>query len=293
MKPIRFTRALTTLLTVLVLLSLGSTQAIYDKSTTSFAKDRKHAILAANEPLLPSVATLKALSLGNRSALADYIWIQTIQYFGGGSAYAHYPALGGMLDTVTQLDPKFAFPYEFSLIVLPFMNQAEKARDIGERGQVEVPGNGLQTFYLASVYQLNLHDYKKAAFYYEKAAKEPDAPNSASQLAGVSLAKVNDTLNDREVALDFWKTVYENATSDSEKERAKNWFEHMQIVYSLELAAQQYKTEHGSYPDSLQTLVDRRYISSIPKSPINRVLEYHADTGKISFDQLASDDESE
>lgn len=289
MTLIRPTRLLIWFLSLLTLASVVSAQAIYDRSTTTFAKDRKHAILAASEPLVPSSSTLKAVSLGYTSALADYLWLQTIQYFGGGSAYGKYPALGGMIDTITTLDPKFEYPYEFGLVVLPFMDAADKAVAIGERGQKELPGNGLLTYYLASVYHLNLKDYKKASALYDKASQEPGAPGAAKELAGVTLSQINESVNDRLVAITFWKTVYENATSDSEKERAKNWFTHMQIVYSLELASDQYKKDKGHYPASLQTLVEDRYISQVPVSPINRLFDLNPATGRVTWNRLASD----
>jgi tetratricopeptide (TPR) repeat protein len=289
MKTIKSTRSLTWFLSLFTLLSLVSTQTVYDKYTTDFKKQRSHAVLEASEPLIPSATTLKAVSLGFNSAVADYIWLQTIQYFGGGSAYGQYPALGGMLNTITQVDPKFEYPYEFGLVALPFMNSADKAISLGERAQQYFPDNGLLTFYLATVYHINLKDYKKAGELYEKAAKETGAPPAAAQLAGVAFAKVSDTLSDRLVAITYWQTVYEHATSDSEKERAKNWFTHMQIVYSLELAISQYKGDHGQYPASLDALVKERYISQIPVSPINRLFDYDVSTGKVSFNRVASD----
>lgn len=289
MDTIRPSRGLIWFLSLLTLASLVSVQAVYDQAGSAFKKDRQHAILQAREPLVPSASTLGALSLGFKSAVADYLWIQTIQYFGGGSAYGQYPALGGMLDTITKLDPKFEYPSEFALVALPFMNGTQKAIEIGERAQINIPGNGLLTYYLASVYHINLKNYKKAGELYEKASKEPGAPSAASQLAGVAFAKVSDSLSDRVVAISFWQTVYEHATSDSEKERAKNWFTHMQIVYSLELAAQQYKNDHGQYPASLDAMVQEHYLSQIPTSPINRIFDYDAKTGKVSFERLATD----
>src|ERR1044072_7806969 len=151
-RTLTLSRPLIWLLTIATLISVASAQSVYDRTTAQFKKERTRAILVASEPLLPSTTTLKNVSLGFRSALADWLWVQAIQYFGGGGANSKYPALQGMLDTITPLDPQFEYPYEFALVVLPFMDGAQKALEIGERAQTELPGHGRLTFYLASVY---------------------------------------------------------------------------------------------------------------------------------------------
>ena len=172
------------------------------------------------------------------------------QYFGGGTPYGTFAALPKLLDTITQLDPQFEYPYEFALTVLPFTGGTSTAVTLGERAQTALPGNGLLTFYLASVYQINLKDYAASARLYQKAATEAGSPTAAQQLAGVSLARINNTLDDRLVALTFWKAAFDNAKNDDDRKRAKDWYEHLSIVYSLEQKIAEYKKQYGSFPRS-------------------------------------------
>jgi len=60
----------------------------------------------------------------------------------------------------------------------------------------------------------------------------------------------------------------------------------MQLVKSLEEVAQTFKQDTGRYPNTLQELVDKRYIKAIPDSPVQRVFTLDSQTGKVSFDEL-------
>ena len=275
-------------LVVLALISVSSAQGIYDTASAPFVKAKELSAIKLAEPALPSSKALTILSLGNTSALADLLWIDTIQYFGAGNPYQNYPSLGKLATTITDLDPKFEKPYEFSLVTLPFMGQSDTAVTLGLKAQTTIPNNGLLTYYLATVYHLNFKDYANAAKYYKLASTEPGAPGAAALLAATSLDQISNSLNDRLIAASFWQTVYENATNEDEKARAKSWYEQMQIVYSIELSASQYKTKYGSYPVSLDALVQTGYLSSVPVSPVNRKLSLDPQTGKVDFSQLAS-----
>jgi tetratricopeptide (TPR) repeat protein len=279
-------RGTTWLLTLLTMGSIAASQAMWDNASAGYHADVKLAAVKLAEPALPSLNTLKALSLNQGPVIADLLWLQTIQYFGQGNPYGKYPSLGSILNTITQLDPKFEYPYEFGMIVLPFMDQTPAAVNLGERAQTAIPNNGLLTFYLASVYHLNVKDFKRAGDLYSKASTQPGAPGAAQELAGVAYAAKSDSLGDRQVALAFWKAAFDNAKDDGGRDIAARWYAHMQIVYSLEVAAQSYKAAQGSYPQNIQDLKDAGYISVYPVSPINRLLILNPETGRIDFSKV-------
>ena len=267
--------------------SLISLQAGFDHSVQAFNHATERAVYYQDKPLIPSAKILSLLSINNQPAVADLLWLQTIQYFGGGSAYGDFPSLGKMVETVTQLDPKFSYPYEFGLVALPFMKQVDTAERLGLQAQKEIPGNGLLTYYLASLYHLNLKDYKKAADLYALAATQVGAPQGSRLLAAIAANQVTDSPDDRKSAIAFWETVIQNAHTDEEHDRAVAWWKQMQIVYSLEITAQQFKNTEGRFPATLQELVDKGYRDSIPDSPVNRVLTIDPTTGRVNFDKLA------
>lgn len=272
------------ILTLLGLAAIAGSQVAYDHSALGYKAIQKVRVTTFPDPLVPTEPALELLSLGDRPLVADILWLSTIQYFGSGNPYGKYAALAPMMDRVTRLDPKFEYPVEFSLIVLPYMDGTQTALQIGERAQANIPNDGLLTYYLASVYHLDAKDYKKAAFYYEKASHQPGAPAASKDLAGVALARVDDTLSDRLVALTFWQTVYANAKNADDQARAKGWIVEIQALYDIEKAASAYHDQHGAYPPDIKTLQNAGLLGELPPPRVD-FEGYTLDptTGKASY----------
>jgi hypothetical protein len=243
--------------------------------------------LSEREPLLPSSSLLKLFTLGSGTTLADLLWLSTIQYFGGGNANINYPSLSSYLTRITQADPLFVAPYQFGLVVLPFMNQTDTALMLGERAQQTLPGNGLLTYYHATNYHLYKRDYRKAAELYQKSSTQVGAPSAAKTLAGVSLSQLADSRNDRIVALSFWQTVYDSAEAEEDKERAGNWIVHLSMVIQIEEANKQYKAKTGHYTTSQEVLQKAGLLETVYTSPLKRVLEINSETGTVGFEKVS------
>lgn len=96
---------------------------------------------------LPSPEQTVALSLGYRSALADYIYSIKVLVSSGLHFEEHrrFTYVGNYIDTVNALDPKFRTPYIFADTLLTLqpvkarLQDYEKAREILERGMKERP----------------------------------------------------------------------------------------------------------------------------------------------------------
>ena len=273
------------LIPFLLLGAIAWTQNRYDISSHNLGLKEFQASLDLSDPLVPSPTALKIISLGRPEVAADILWLSTIQYFGSGRDFSAFKSFGSLLDRITQLDPRFEYPYEFGMVVLPYMNQSDQAITLGLRAQQALPNDGLLTYYLATIYHLNKHDYRNAAKYYQLATTEPGAPGAARTLAATALSKLDSSLNDRLVAMTFWQTVYENAKNPDDKDRAEKWFTQLSIVYNLEKAAQNFQEQKGRYPASLQELKDEGFIPGIPESPVGRQMILDPNTGKINFDR--------
>ena len=63
---------------------------------------------------LPSGKTVKKLSLGYSSLLADVYWTRAVQYFGASASVARkrYDLLAPLLNITTDLDPNLIVAYE-------------------------------------------------------------------------------------------------------------------------------------------------------------------------------------
>lgn len=275
------------LLSLLVIASLASLQALTDRASARTIAETRMAVFTNEQPLIPSLPILRLLSFNQEPLLADLLWLNMIQYFGSGSPYGTYPALGPFTERITDLDPRFASPYEFGQTVLPFMGQAETAERLGLKAREQLPENGFLTYLLATVYHLNIRDYKKAAEYYELAADLPGTPTAARQLAAVARRDEEQSQSrNREAAKIYWRDAIERARNDDELDRASRWLAHMEIVDSLEIAARQFKAKHNRFPATLEELKESGEISSVPTSPIYRKFVLEAD-GTINFEQAA------
>lgn len=274
-------------ITVLAIVGIVSTQVVFDRATPEYRATLRQTIRDTKDPLIPTLPVLKFVSMNDQPFIADWLWLQAVQYFGDASPKSEkglWPSLGKILNTVSELDSRFAYPERFALVVTPALGQADLAVQIGERGIAANPQDGLMAYYLAATYHLNLKDYKKAAFYYDLAATLPDSPTAAKSLAGVVRNQISDSVSDRLAAASFWEAVYKNSNSELEKERAARWYGHMLMIYEIEKAAETYRADHGTYPSTIQTMAETGYLPGTPKSPMDFTIEYHNQTGRISWD---------
>jgi tetratricopeptide (TPR) repeat protein len=277
-----------TLCGFLILGLAAQTQASYAVKTDTFRKEARKTLFNSGEPLLPRAEILHALSLGHPETVADLIWLQTIQYFGGGKPTGKYPSLPVSINRTTALDPRFAYPYEFGMIVMPYMDDkaagetafTEQALALGHKAREYIPHDGWLRYHLASIYMLNRKDYVAAAQYYKEAAEIPGSPGAAKILAGSALSKISGTSEERLAAIQYWTDIKErNADAKDVADLADRWIEHLNIVYTTEKAAATYKERTGRSPATTQELVDVKLLNELPTTSFRpNGLEFIPDT---------------
>ena len=230
--------------------------------------------------ILPSAPALRQIDLGFHRAVADIVWLSTIQYVGGGNPNAPYGSLYALLDTTVTLDPTFEYPYLFGGILLPWQGNPHQALDLLQRGSKQFPNNGLFPYNAGAVAKIHLKDNVAAAEFYRTAIGKENTPPAAALLAGVSLTNMDD----RAFALTWWKGLYESETNPTIKERARVWMTHLQLIIDLETVVARASAEgHTVY--SLSDLVTLHYLKAVPQSPLEVPLEYYPDTEKVEIDR--------
>src|SRR5260221_10983081 len=94
---------------------------------------------------LPSGKTVKRLSLGYHSLLADIYWTRAVQYFGGRHGQStRYDLLYPLLDIATDLDPQLIEAYQSGSVLLSppvpeGAGQGDKTVTLLEKGIRENP----------------------------------------------------------------------------------------------------------------------------------------------------------
>lgn len=172
----------------------------------------------------------RLFSFGARETIADLYWINLIQYIGWNVIQADYKKyMARMVDLITDLSPKFSYPVEVSLILLPDSNklyesysdsevsqqrqaaiqlwekmmsqscnqdilkkieQASNLWDLLDKKELRNPcKNGMIPYYMGYVYYFNENNPAKSAEYYKIATTQDDTPEFARNMYAIMSGK--------------------------------------------------------------------------------------------------------
>ena len=244
---------LKTLLLLSIIAGTISLQYYFDNESKKFSDP---------QPYLMPASVAKAANLGLDSAMADYVWIDMIQYFGGFRRDG-YEKLDDYINLANELDPKFSYPYAFGTLILPGEKMTDEAIKIGERGIADSDPDWRIPYYMAVTYHVQKNDPVNAAKYFDIAAKTPGAPSNI-QLVAAAYGSRPDI---REQTKLIWQSLYDNSNDEVVRERAKAYLDHFAILDVLERAAEIYKQQKGSYPASVDDMVTAGILRYVPADP--------------------------
>ena len=190
----------------------------------------------ANRPPLPDNyadrdlalqgAKLKDYSLGFNGLIADWYWMQSLQYVGDKFAKSgarldiedlrslNVRLLYPLLDNATTLDPRFMVAYSYGAVVLPAID-AEQAIKLTEKGIGANPEEWRLYQHLGYIYW-RLENYEKASGVYGAGAKINGAPPFMRALS----ASMKNKGGDRDTARAIYRQMYESAEDSRTKEQA-------------------------------------------------------------------------
>jgi tetratricopeptide (TPR) repeat protein len=170
--------------------------------------------------------TLAKYSLGFNGLLADWYWISSLQYLGkkAVSNQGNYQIdnlktlnpkqLYPLLETATNLDPKFVSVYSYGAIILPAIDE-EKAIKLTEKGIANNPLEWRLYQYLGYIYWKK-GDFKKAAEVYEKGSTIDGVPPFMKMMA----ARLEAEGGSRDVARLIYQQMYDDASDEATKNLA-------------------------------------------------------------------------
>jgi len=159
----------------------------------------------------PSGRFLREAVLGFREMAADYLWFQTIQYYGGYRKGEHdLRYFSGLVDCVVQLDPRFIEAYYFgSLVYSMDEGRITAAADLIKRGILANPNRWILPFQVGFLYYVFVRDFERAAVWFDAAARSPDATDFARRFAAFARKRAGNL----EGSLVLWQNLYDT-TSD-------------------------------------------------------------------------------
>ncbi len=218
---------------------------------------------------LPKGNILRLFVLDHNSSVADFFWLQFIQYYGHHlQTDLKFPYMYPIVDIITDLDEKFLHAYTFGSVNL--------AHDVGDREGAEKllmkamyrnPDRWEYPFWMGFLNYTFFKDYKKAAQFFKLATFKDDAPDICYRFYAFVYYK---KLNDLETALKLWLYMYNNSKSEVERKLAEDYIKRtiMKIhMRDLTRILRNFIKKEGYTPSGLKELVKKGYLKEIPEHP--------------------------
>ncbi len=224
-------------------------------------------------PLLPRASLVRIGGRAFLPVIADYYWLAAIQATGKANTEEEYRDVFDYAQLITDLDPDFAYVYQFSGVVLPFNHGREtwtntrESTAILEKGVARFPRFVFLRTLLAYNYSVFHKEYVRAAHLLEETARLPGAPKYLPFLATRLYAQAG--------AFEAASAFADQFAANAEDPGTRAAFEHRtkeialeRILQTTDQAVAAFKQRHGRLPKDLRELVSSGEMSSIPVDPL-------------------------
>lgn len=253
---------------IVLLLLTGYLQSKHDEAGPPFTER----LTLAKRVLLPETA-LPYLSFGFNNIIADFYWIRSIQDFVAWDGKEGFYL--GYFKNITTLDPRFEYPYLFSIFALPQSSKVHKdissldaVAAIANRGIKAIPESWQIPFYLATQYHIFTRAYEPAESYLKIAASKKNAPDGVylvyATFVGKNIAKTANLNNNSEesynISRELIKVIYNNTSNEMIKKLAGKGIQYEALTQMLQKGIIAYKERFGVYPKNVEAMVQENFI---------------------------------
>lgn len=216
---------------------------------------------------VPESRSLRWLSPGLRLTVANYLWLQTVQYIGDQHLRkGKYDQLYQLADVLTDLDPGHGYAYQTAGLALSSSNHLEQSDAILKKGIERGPNWWSFPFYLAINDFFYRADYESAARWAEQAARTPGATPNMSKLA-LALKVKSGSPDD---AVRFLDEMRRNTTDERTAELLAEQYRLALLQRDfavLDAAVARFQAARGRDPRNLPELVSGGFLPEIPPEP--------------------------
>jgi tetratricopeptide (TPR) repeat protein len=234
---------------------------------------------------LPNGKYLKVASLGQASVVADLVYFWAIQYYSDYDRADRYTYVEHVFGKVIpELDPRFVDPYWLGALILTTeAGDLEGGLRLLELGAEKNPHEWIFLF-LAGWECDHVKDYDRAAAYFDRAARVPDAPAELVRL----VAGMRTRGGNLREAIAKWQEVLDDPRGDdAAREIARRQLRTLRVradVQDLEGAIAAYREREGAAPRRLEDLVRAGVLPSLPLDPDGKPYRYDATSGTVTSD---------
>jgi len=218
---------------------------------------------------LPNERLLESFTAGLSSVVADFLWLQCIQYtaeeFKGDFKFVW---LDHMLKTITRLDPYFTDVYQRGGVLLAMLKHDDDASiELLKSGIPHNPTRWELPFEIARTYILNRKDNVNGARYLAMAAATGDPPPFVVEWAKNTQMQFN--LYDVERGM--WLDIAENSGDENMRETALRKLVEVDLREACDALSKRVKTyveSIGTLPVSIEDLVTAGLLAEVPVDPL-------------------------
>lgn len=215
-----------------------------------------------------SPATMQRLALSFDSIVADVYWIRAIQLYGdtrlGQASDGSYALLYPLLEFTTALDPYFDVAYQFGALYLAEKppggpGRPDLAIKLLERGIQVQPEDWRLYQAVGFVHYWSYRDYARAADWFSRASRLPEAPVWMEALAAVTLAEGGNRQSSRLM----WQQIQKTATDDwflGESSRRLKQLDAMDQIELLQKVVASFREKSGRAPADWAELAQAGYV---------------------------------
>ncbi|MBI3449191.1 MAG: tetratricopeptide repeat protein [Acidobacteria bacterium] len=231
---------------------------------------------------LPSGKYLRALAPGYRELLADAVYLWSIQYYSSYDSGDRYKYLDHIYSNViTELDPHYEDPYLIGALIMAMeAGDLEMALRLLDKGIAANPGDWLLAFEAGFYCYDTLHDYPRAARYFERAMKVP----GVHPLVGRLHAEMYNRIGDRRTSWKYWLEIYQSGSDEYTRAVAWRHAHDLKIqidIEELQSAVKAYAAARGGNPPGLEALVTAGLVDRVPKDAEGTPYLYNRATGQV------------
>ncbi len=198
---------------------------------TSYAlADVAWRVLPKPQPLeelsyFPSGQALKPATLGHTETAADLAWLRAVQYYGEHRQTDNqFDRMAHVFEVLTSLAPGFEAAHVFGAFALAQEGGNFRAGErLLEKGLAHDPSSGSLAFHLGFLHFVRPggRDLRKAAEWFEQAARSPQPPPAAARFAAFARQHAGDLL----LAREMWAEIRDHNDNQYMREIAQREIE--------------------------------------------------------------------